>query len=141
MFDKYKEIFYGLLFGVGAGAIDTVMHAQMAERNFWEEVVRPQPAMIFYRVLFLLFGLALGWSLWQKNKRERDFRQLTEGLEKFHRELCAPALLMHTRLQVLLTKQDVNLSCEVEEAIRFIYERSQEIQALTKESILPRTSG
>ena len=141
MFDKYKEIYHGLLFGLGAGAIDTVMHAQMADRSFWEEVLHPQQAMVFYRVLFLLFGLALGWLLWQKNKRERDFRQLTEGLEKFHRELCAPALLMHTRLQVLLTKQDVNLSRDAEDAIRFVYERSQEIQALTKESILPRTSG
>lgn len=45
------------------------------------------------------------------------------------------------RLQVLLTKQDVNLSREAEEAIRFVYERSQEIRSLIKESSLPRTSA
>jgi len=138
MFQKYKEIVYGLLFGLGAAAIDTVMHAQMTDRSFWVESVRPQPAMIFYRVLFLIFGLALGWLLWQKNKHERDFRQLTEALERFHRELCAPALLMHTRLQVLLTKQDFHLSREAEEAVRFAYERSQEIQALAKGKLPPQ---
>jgi hypothetical protein len=139
MLQKYKEIVYGLLFGVGAAAIDTVMHAQMTDRSFWDELLEPQPAMIFYRVLFLLFGLALGWLLWQKNKRERDFRQLTEALERFHRELCAPALLMHTRLQVLLTREDFHLSHEAEEAVRFAYERSQEIQALAKEK--PQAQG
>ena len=141
MFQKYKEIVYGLLFGVGAAIIDTVMHAQMTGRSFWAESVNPQPAMIFYRVLFLFFGLALGWLLWQKNKRERDFRQLTETLERFRRELCVPALLMHTRLQVLLTKQDFHLSREAEEAVRFAYERSQEIQGLAKEKLPPQSSS
>ena len=141
MFQKYKEIVYGLLFGVGAAVIDTMMHAQMTDRSFWVEFVRPQPAMIFYRVLFLVFGLVLGWLLWQKNKHERDFRQVAETLERFHRELCAPALLMHTRLQVLLTKQDFHLSREVEEAIRFAYERSQEIQALAKGRPSPQSSS
>ncbi len=43
MFPKYKEIVYGLLFGVSATAIDTVMHAQMTDRSFWVESVCPQP--------------------------------------------------------------------------------------------------
>lgn len=140
MFQKYKEIVYGLLFGVGAAVIDTVMHAQMRDRSFWAESMRPQPAMIFYRVLFLVFGLALGWLLWQKNKRERDFRHLAETVEKFHRDLCAPVLLMHTKLQVLLTREDLHLSHEAEEVVRFAYERSREIQALAKERLpLPST--
>ena len=137
MLQKYKEVFYGVLFGLGAGIIDTVMHARMENTSFWAEMLQPQPAMIFYRVLFILFGVGLGWLLWQKNKRERDFRHLTEALEKFHRDLCGPALLMHTRLQVLLTKQDFHLSHEAEEAVRFAYEKSQEIQALAKEKLPP----
>jgi hypothetical protein len=82
--------------------------------------------------LFLLLGLALGWLLWQKNRRERDFRRLVEAFENFHQQLAAPALLMHTELQVLLTRQDSQLSGEAEKAVRFVYEKSQEIQALTK---------
>lgn len=141
MFHKYKEIAYGLLFGVGAAVIDTVMHAQMTDRSFWVESVRPQPAMIFYRVLFLVFGLVLGWLLWQKNKRERDFRRLAETVEKFHRDLCAPALLMHTKLQVLLTSKDLHLPHEAEEVVRFAYERSREIQTLAKEKLSPPSTG
>jgi hypothetical protein len=138
MLQKYKEIFYGILFGLGAGIIDTVMHAQMGNTSVWIEMVQPQPAMILYRVLFILFGVALGWLLWQKNKRERDFRHLAETVEKFHRDLRAPALLMHTKLQVLLTRQDFQLSGEAEEAVRFAYERSREIQSLAKERLPPQ---
>ena len=47
MFQKYKEIFYGLLFGIGAGIIDANMHARMEHGSFWSELIRPQPAMIF----------------------------------------------------------------------------------------------
>jgi hypothetical protein len=140
MFQTYKEVFYGLLFGVGAVLIDTVMHAQMEDRSFWIELVQPDPAMIFYRVLFIFLGLALGWLLWQKNKRERDFRRLVETFEQFHRELTAPALLMHTKLQVLLTRQDFQLSDDAAEAVRFVYERSQEIQGLTRTK-LPTQNG
>ena len=141
MLQKYKEIFYGVLFGLGAGIIDTVMHARMGNTSVWIEMVQPQPAMIFYRVLFIFFGVALGWLLWQKNKRERDFRHLAETVEKFHRDLCAPALLMHTKLQVLLTRRDFHLSREAEEAVRFAYERSQEIQTLAKEKLPPQSSS
>ena len=141
MIQKYKEIFYGVLFGLGACTIDTVMHARMENTSFWIEMVQPQPAMIFYRVLFILFGVAVGWLLWQKNKRERDFRHLAETVEKFHRDLCAPALLMHTKLQVLLTRQDFHLSREAEEVVRFAYERSREIQTLAKEKLPPPSTG
>ena len=141
MLQKYKEIFYGILFGLGAGIIDTVMHARMEDTSFWIEMLQPQPAMIFYRVLFIFFGVALGWLLWQKNKRERDFRHLAETVDKFHRDLCAPALLMHTKLQVLLTRQDLQLPHEAEEAVRYAYERSREIQTLAKEKLPPQSSS
>lgn len=137
MLQRYKEVLYGLLFGLGAGVIDAVMHARMENGSFWTELVQPQSAMIFYRSLFLVFGLALGWLLWQKNKRERDFRALSETLAGFHRAIAGPALLMHTRLQLLLTKEDLHLPREAEEFIRFAYERSLEIQAMAKEK-LPR---
>lgn len=133
MFQKYREISWGLLFGLGAVILDTLMHAQMTDRSFWAESVRPQPAMIFYRIVFLLFGLALGWLLWQKNKRERDFRELADTLARFQTDLSAPALLMHAELQVLLMKEESHLSPEAAKAVRFAYEKSQEIQKLVKE--------
>ena len=85
MLQKYKEIFYGGLFGFGAGSLDTVLDARMEGLTFGDEIVQHHP-MLFYRTLFIFFGLALGWLLWQKNKREREFRDLSEILKRFRQE-------------------------------------------------------
>lgn len=75
MLQRYKEIFYGLLFGLGASVIDVSMHASMEQQGSWTELFRPQPAMAAYRGSFIAFGLVLGWLLWRKNKVERDSRR------------------------------------------------------------------
>jgi hypothetical protein len=134
MLQKYKEIFYGSLFGFGAGVIDTAMDARMEGLSFRDELVQ-HPAMLLYRALFILFGLALGWLLWQKNKREREFRDLSEILKQFRQEYGGPALLMHTKLQVLLTRQDLHLSHEAEELVKFVYQQSQHLQSLVKNKL------
>ncbi len=132
MLQRYKEIFYGLLFGLGASAIDASMHASMEQQGFWTELLHPQPAMAAYRGSFILFGLALGWLLWRKNRVERDFRSLLETVEQFRRGINAPALLIHTKLQLLLTRGDLHLPPEAEEMVRFAYEKSREIGALAE---------
>ncbi len=138
MLQRYKEIFFGLLFGLGAGVIDAAMHARMEQGSFWIQLVRPQPAMIFYRVMFLLFGAALGWFLWQKNKRERDFRSLLEILERFHRTVAGPVLLMHAELQLLLMKkEDFHLSPQAENAIQSVFKKSMEVQKIARETLPP----
>jgi hypothetical protein len=136
MLQKYKEIFYGVAFGVGAATMDTVMDAHMQGNSVWAELIQ-HPLMLVYRSLFVFFGLALGWLLWQKNKRERDFRHLTRTLEQFHRECGSNVLLLHTKLQVLLTRNDLRLSHEAEELVRLAYQRSQELQTLVKEKLPP----
>jgi hypothetical protein len=134
MLEKYKEIFYGGLFGFGAAVLDTLMDAQMEGLSFGDELVQHRP-MLFYRSLFILFGLALGWLLWQKNKREREFRNLSEILKRFHQEYGGPAILMHAKLQVLLTREDLRLSDEAAEIVQFVYQRSQDLQSLVKNKL------
>ena len=134
MLQKYKEIFYGGLFGFGAGVLDTFMDARMGGLSFWDELVQHR-TMLFYRTLFILFGLALGWLLWQKNKRERQFRDLTEILKRFRQEYGGPAILMHAKLQVLLTREDLRLSAEAEEIVQFVYRQSQDLQSLVKNKL------
>ena len=129
MLDKYKEIFYGGVFGFGVSVIDTVMDARIEGLSFLDEIVQHR-SMLIYRTLFILFGLALGWLLWQKNKSEREFRDLSEILKRFRQEYEGPALLMHTKLQTLLTRQDLHLPAPAEELVRFAYQKSQELQAL-----------
>ena len=60
---------------MGAGIIDSVMDARAEGLSLWDELIQ-HPGMLLYRTLFVLMGLVLGWLLWQKNKRERDFRDL-----------------------------------------------------------------
>jgi hypothetical protein len=130
---KYREIVVGILFGLGACLIDTVMHARMMDRTFWDEALQPRPEMLFYRGLFLAFGFTVGLLLWQKSRRERDFRCLADLIQRFQRELVSPVVLIHAHLQVLLTQEDFHLSPETEVVVRLIYEKSQQIQSLAKE--------
>ena len=136
MVQKYKEIAYGVAFGMGAAIMDTAMDAHIEGRNFWAELIG-NPTMLLYRALFLIFGFILGYLLWQRNKRERDFRHLTETLDRFHQEYGRNVILMHAKLQVILTQENLHLSREAEELIQFVYQRSQELQALAKEKLPP----
>lgn len=141
MLQKYKDIFVGLLFGLGAGAIDVHMHARMEQTSFWLQLIRPQPTMIFYRVLFLLLGVALGWLLWQKNARERDFRTLQAAVERFQHRVAGPVLLMHAELQLLLMKkEEYQLSPQVEAAVQSLFTKSKEVQAIARD-VLPPTNA
>jgi len=137
MLQRYTEIFYGLLFGLGASLIDVSMHASMEQQGFWTALLRPQLAMAAYRGSFIAFGLVLGWLLWRKNKVERDFRSLLETVEQFRRGISAPALLIQTKLQLLLTRGDLHLPPEAGEMVRFAYEKSREIVALAQEKFPP----
>lgn len=137
MWQRYKEIFYGLLFGLGASAIDVSMHASMEQQGFLSELLRPNPAMVAYRISFIVFGLALGWLLWRKNKAERDFRRLAETLERLQRGVRQSAVLIHANMQLLLTRNDLHLPPDAENMIRDAYERMREIRALLEQKLAP----
>jgi len=53
--------------------------------GLWDEL-NQHPGMLLYRALFVLLGMGFGWLLWQKNKREREFRDLAEMLKRFRQE-------------------------------------------------------
>ncbi len=130
MISRYREVFFGLLIGLAACVIDTIMHARMQDRSFLEELIRPEIEMFFYRLLFLTFGLALGLLLWRKNQRERESRQLAETLDKIGREILGPAMIIHTQAQLLLTRDRPALPAAAESAVRAIYEQSTRLQSL-----------
>ena len=56
MLRHYKEIFYGLIFGLGAACIDTFVDASTEQKAFWDF----GPGMLLYRGLFILFGFLVG---------------------------------------------------------------------------------
>ena len=90
------------------------------------------PGLMLYRFLFVFFGMLIGWLLWRNNQRERDMRKLMESLRHFHQEYEARAVVLHTSLQMLLTK-DLHLPAEVESQIRGVYEKSRELQSVAKQ--------
>ena len=130
---RYREILYGLVFGIGACVIDIVMHAGMTERSAIEELIRPDPAMIVYRLLFLAFGAAAGTLLWQKNKHEREARDLSQQMEQLRRKIAGPAILIHANAQLLLTREGSIAAEGAEALLRTVYEESKKLRSLTGE--------
>ena len=130
---RYRELVFGVIFGIGACMIDIVMHARMTGRSLLEELIWPSPEMLFYRALFLLFGGGIGVLLWQKSKREREARRLAELLHKLRHEVTAPATIIHANVQLLLTQAGQEPSAGAESALRLIYEQSQKLQSVLRE--------
>lgn len=133
MLERYREIFYGLLVGIGVEILDVGMHAHEEGRSYWQEAMQTQSATLLYRFLFLSFGLGMGWLLWKRNKRERDYRQVVETLRDFQRDVANPASVVNAQLEVLLTRKDLQLTQATEEIVRSMYERSRQIVSLTKQ--------
>lgn len=131
---KHREVVYGAAFGLGAAILDVMLHAWTEGTGIWQELLRPSLGAGLYRILFLIFGMALGWVLLQKSRQEIELNRLTENLQQFQRQIVAPAMLIHTKLQVLLTRGDLSLSPETETILRSIYEQSQAIQSATRQT-------
>lgn len=132
---RYKEVFYGILFGLGAVVIDTVMHSRMLNRTLWEELTTANPEMVFYRVLFLVFGSTAGWLMWHSNQRERDFRALATRFSQFRSRLAPLVTMTYSRLQVALTHADSNtLPKELTDALQAVYQDLHRLKsAITEE--------
>jgi hypothetical protein len=131
MLTNYKEIVYGAVIGFIGLLLDTVMDAKAAGHGFLAEI-GTHPGMMFYRLLFIVFGMFIGWLLWRNNQRERKVRSMMDSLRHFHQEYEAQAVVLHTTLQVLLTK-DLHLPPETENLIRNAYEKSRDLQSLAKQ--------
>lgn len=130
---QYREVLYGLVFGLGACVIDIFMHARMTDRAVLEELLQPSAEMLFYRGLFLILGIGVGLLLWQKNKREREVRRLAYVLDKLRHEIVAPVIIIHANTQLLLTQRETAVSPGTESVLRSIYEQSQKLHSLLRE--------
>jgi len=107
------------------------MDAKADGQSFFAEI-GTRPVMMLYRFLFIFFGMFIGWLLWRNNQREREMRSIMETLRHFHQEYEARAVVLHTSLQTLVTK-DLHLPPETESLIRNAYEKSRDLQSLAKQ--------
>ena len=131
MLRDYKEIIYGIVFGIAAAVLDTALDAQGERQSFTGEI-GGHPGMMIYRFLFVLLGFFIGWLLWRNSRRERQFRSLEDQVRQFCHAYEAQAVVLHTNLQLLLTK-NLKLSPEDEALLRSTYEKSRDLQASVKE--------
>ena len=132
MFQKYKEILFGLAFGIGAVVIDISMDA-MADGNSFIDEMGEHPGMLLYRAVFVVFGLFLGWLLWQNNRREREVRRVAEMLHKLQQECGTQGLLLRSSLQTLLMRDDLRLTDDASRLLEEAYARSQEFQRIAEQ--------
>jgi len=139
MIQKYKEILFGLAFGIGAVVLDTGMDAMADGNSLVDEVVQ-HPGMLLYRAVFIVLGLALGWLLWKRNRREREYRQLAETLRRIQRECEKQALLLRSTLQNLLIRDDVHLSEAASQLVQEAYEKTEELNRIA-DLKLPSVDG
>lgn len=130
MLSNYKEIVYGIAFGLGAAMLDTLIDTRATGQSFMDGLWS-HPGMIAYRGLFVLYGFLLGWLLWTNSKREHALEQLMENIKSFHQQYEAQAVMLHTNLQLLLTK-NLQLPPEADALVRATYEKSRDLQALAK---------
>ena len=137
MLRHYKEIFYGLIFGLGAACIDTFVDASTEQKAFWDF----GSGMLLYRGLFILFGFLLGWLLWRNNQSEREFRSLIAAIQKLQSEVGPPTVIIHAQAQLLLTKPAAPLPPELEVIVRSIHEQSLKLQSVAKDSTALLTSA
>ena len=133
MLRRHREIFYGLLFGLGAAVIDTFIDSQTQGKSFWDFSL----GMALYRLGFVIFGLVLGWLLWRKNESERGFRRLDDLYQRLQKEIGAPVTMIHAQAQLLLAGSGPQLSPEVQSGIRIIYEQSQKLTSINRD--IPRS--
>ena len=136
MLQNYKEIFFGFAFGIAAVFIDTAMDALMSGNSLSDEIAE-RPAMMLYRAVFVLLGLALGWLLWKNNHREREFRQITETLHKLQQDCEKQALLLRATLQNLLIRDDVHLSDAASQLVQQAYQKTEDLQRLAELKLPP----
>ena len=134
MLQGYKEIFFGLAFGIGAVIIDTAMDATAQGNSYFGELTA-HPAMMLYRAVFILLGLVLGWLLWQRNRTEREVRHLTEILRRIQQQIGTQGLLLGSTLQTLLTRSDLGLSDEAQKLVHVAYQRTRELQSIAEEKL------
>ena len=130
MLRHYKEIFYGLIFGLGAACIDTFVDAATQHKAFWDVGL----GMFLYRAVFVVFGLILGWLLWRTNQSEREFRSLIEAVQKLQNDIGPAAVIIHAQTQLLLTRSAAPLPPEIEVIVRSIHEQSLKLQSTAKDS-------
>lgn len=138
MIRRYKEIWFGLSFGLGAILIDAAMHSQMSGSAFIGELFSFHTEMLVYRVLFLAFGMTLGWLLWRNSRKERQFRVLQGSFRQLRSDLSPLLVMNYSRLQILFGGREIALlSEEAQSTLRAVHADVRKMQGIVERADSP----
>ena len=137
MFQKYKEIFFGLAFGIGAVILDTGMDA-MADGNSLMDEVTEHPGMLLYRAVFIVLGLLLGWLLWQEEPaRTRVPANQPRRCAGYSRNAENRQCSCARPCKICLIRDDVHLSDAASQVVQEAYQKTQELQTIAEQKLPP----
>jgi hypothetical protein len=126
MFLKFREIIYGILFGLGAVLIDAIMDSRQSGESITTQLFG-HPAMLLYRGLFVVMGILFGWLVSQRKTKELEFQEVSERLDQLRLQCEKESMLIHGSLQVVLGRTDLHLPEDTEKLIRQAYQYSEEM--------------
>lgn len=137
MIRRYKEIWYGLLIGLTTWSLDAMMHASMHGHltwgNFSQELLSEDITQLFFRTLFILISVALGFALWRSNQRKYQVEDLQLTLNSLHRQVVSPLLLITGYCRLLSLKEGWPVSKETIEMIEKIQLNAEQINDIIKQ--------
>lgn len=99
----YKEIWFGLFFGLGAVGIDLLMHSRDSHGAGAD---LGDMGTIVFRSFFVIFGLAIGWLMWRNAQRERQFRALEDRHNRYQAIITPAVTILYAKTQILLSQSN-----------------------------------
>ncbi len=98
MIRQYKEILFGLAFGLAMWVVDAAMHAQIGSNegswagSFIKELPDPESTPQFFGVLFLSVSMSLGFLFWRCNRKHRQAKDVEQELRSLRRAMTSPVM-------------------------------------------------
>lgn len=98
MLGRYREIEYGVLIGLTIWVMDAILQAGGGDHFGFDTVASEMslshPPQLLLRILLMIISVALGYSLWQSRKRERQMHDLQMRLNSLQHQIVNPLLLI-----------------------------------------------
>ena len=137
MIKRYKEVWYGLFIGLTMWSLDAMMHASMHGHFTWthfnQELLSEDITQLFFRTLFILISVALGFALWRSNQRKYQVEDLQLTLNSLHRQVVSPLLIITGYCRLLSLKEGWPVSKEAIEMIENIQLNADKINEIIKQ--------
>lgn len=141
MFRRYKEVWCGVVIGIGIWAFDAILHASGEPRSgfgtFARELITSDPPRLLFRILFLIVSTVLGHCLRQIRERERRVLDLQMTIDSLRHQMVNPLLLIVGYSSSLALKEGRPASRETVEMVSKIQINARKVNELINQWPVP----